>query len=79
MYKKECLPFTTTNKKHSSKQVVSMIYTLGKDLLAAAFFKVCETSLFIESKKDGSILWSVGVFFGFQVKWRLNSVYGKKI
>ena len=58
MYKKEYLPFTR-NKKHSSKQVVSMIYTLGKDLLAAAFFKVCETFLFRESKKDGSILWSV--------------------
>ena len=29
--KKECLPVKTRNKKHSSQQVVSMVYTLGKD------------------------------------------------
>ena len=38
LYKKECLPFITQDKKHSSKQVVSMIYLLGKDFFAAATF-----------------------------------------
>ena len=38
-YKKECLPVITRNKKHSSKQVVSMIYTLGKDFFATATFQ----------------------------------------
>ena len=32
------------NKKYSSKQVVSMIYTLGKDFLKLLLLKVCETS-----------------------------------
>ena len=38
LYKKECLPFITRNKKDSSKQVVSMIYTLGKGFFATATF-----------------------------------------
>ena len=33
---KLCLPVITWNKKHSSKQVVSMIYGLRKDFFAAA-------------------------------------------
>ena len=37
-YKKECLPVITRNKKHSSKQVASMIYTLGKGFFATATF-----------------------------------------
>ena len=36
---KWCLPVITWNKKHSSKQVASMINTLGKDFFAAATFK----------------------------------------
>ena len=39
LYKKECLPVIKRNKKHSSKQVVFMIYTLGKDLFATATFQ----------------------------------------
>ena len=39
LYKKECLPVIAGNKKHSSKQVVSMMYTLGKDFFAAAAFQ----------------------------------------
>ena len=39
LHKKECLPVITRNKKHSSKQVVSMIYTLGKDFFATATFQ----------------------------------------
>ena len=38
LYKKKCLPVITRNKKHSSKQVVSMIYTLEKDFFEAATF-----------------------------------------
>ena len=37
LYQK-CFLFITWNKKHSSKQVVSVIYTLGKDLFAYATF-----------------------------------------
>ena len=39
LYKKECLPVITRGKKHSSKQVVSMIHTLGKDFFATATFR----------------------------------------
>ena len=39
LYKKECLPVVRQNQKHSSKQVVSMIYTLGKDFYATATFQ----------------------------------------
>ena len=39
LYKKECLPVITRNKKHSSKQVVFMMYTLGKDFFATATFQ----------------------------------------
>ena len=59
LYKKECLPVITRNKKHSLKQVVSMIYILGKDFLELLLFKVCEMFIFRQSKEVGSILWSV--------------------
>ena len=52
LYKKECLPVITQNKKHSSKQVVSMIYTLGKDVLQLLLFKVSETFLLRQSKNN---------------------------
>ena len=39
LYKKECLPVITWIKKHLLKQVVSMIYTPGKDLFATAAFQ----------------------------------------
>ena len=55
LYKKECLPVITRNTKHSSKQVVSMIHTLGKDLFAAVLFKVCEMFLFRQNKEVDSI------------------------
>ena len=35
LYIKECLPVITRNKKHLSKQDVSMIYALGKDFFEA--------------------------------------------
>ena len=38
LYKK-CLPVITQNKKHSTKQVVFMMYTLGKDFFATATFQ----------------------------------------
>ena len=34
----KCLPVITQNKKHSSQQVVSIIYTLEKDFFVAATF-----------------------------------------
>ena len=37
LYKKECLPVSTQNKKHSLKQVISIIYTWGRLLAAATF------------------------------------------
>ena len=39
LYKKECFPVITRNKKDSSKQVISMIYALGKDFFANATFQ----------------------------------------
>ena len=39
LYKKECLPVITWNKKHSLNQVVSMIYILEKDFFEAATFQ----------------------------------------
>ena len=43
----------TWNKKHSSKQVVSMISTLGRDfrLLQLLILKVCEILLLTKNKK----------------------------
>ena len=40
LYKELCRPVITWNKKLSSKQVVSMIYTLGKDFLELILLKV---------------------------------------
>ena len=59
LYKTECLPVITQNKKYSSKQAVSMIYTLGKEL--GKLFKVSEMFLFRQSKEVRSILWSVSI------------------
>ena len=70
--KSECLPVITQIKKHSSKQVVSTIYTLGKDFFATATFHGSETFLFRQSKKVSSILWTVSVFFAFLQKRRPN-------
>ena len=39
LYKKECLPVVIQNKKISSTQVVTMIYTLGKNLFETATFQ----------------------------------------
>ena len=38
LYKNESFPVITRNKRHSSKKVVSMIYTLAKDFFAATNF-----------------------------------------
>ena len=51
------------NKKQSSKQVVSMVYTLRK--VAVATFKGLQTFLFTQSNKVYSTPWSVIVFFAF--------------
>ena len=39
LHKKECLPVITRNKKDSSEQVITMIYTLGKYFFATATFQ----------------------------------------
>ena len=39
LYKKQYLPVITWTKRYSSKQVLSMIYTLGKGVFGAATFK----------------------------------------
>ena len=38
-YEKQCLPVIIYNKKHSSKQVVAITYTLGKWVFVATTFK----------------------------------------
>ena len=38
-YKKQCLPVITWKKKHSSKQAVSITYTLEKKVFAVATFE----------------------------------------
>ena len=49
----------TWNKKHSKKQVLSTVNTLGNYFFAAATFKVCEMFLFRKSKKVCTMLWYV--------------------
>ena len=39
LYKKDCLPVITRNKKHLSKQLVFMIYALVNDFFATATFQ----------------------------------------
>ena len=39
-YKKQCLPVITWNKKHLSKQLLTIKYTLEKMLFAVATFEV---------------------------------------
>ena len=61
----------TWNKKHSSKQLISMINTLGSGFFAALLLlKVCKMLLEKQNKNDCSILWSVWVFFAFLKKRR---------
>ena len=71
LYEK-CLLVITWHKNYSSKQVISMIYTFGKDFLQLLLLKVCETFLFKQSNKVYSILWSARVFFAFLEKRRPN-------
>ena len=39
LHRKECFPVITQNKKHSLKQVVSIIYTIKKDFFATGTFQ----------------------------------------
>ena len=39
LFKKQCLSVITQNKKHSSKQVIPITYTLGKRFVAAVTFE----------------------------------------
>ena len=62
-------------KKYSTKQLVPIIYTLGKGFFAPATFlhllNVYELLLFRQRRKC-SILWYALVFFAFQSETRLN-------
>ena len=71
LYKK-CLPVITWNKRHSSQQVVSMIYKLGEDFFGAAPFKGLSDVSPQTCNKLYSILWSRRVFFAFLRKRRPN-------
>ena len=56
-YKKHCLPVMTWNKKHLSKQVIPIKYTLEKSLFAVAMLlKVCKSFLLRKSKITCSVL-----------------------
>ena len=50
LYKKQCLQVITWNKKHLSKQVLSVVYKLGNDVFAAAIFKGLRDGCFIETE-----------------------------
>ena len=39
LFKTQCLSVITQNKKHSSKQVIAITYTLGKRFVAAIIFE----------------------------------------
>ena len=55
-HKKQCLPVITWNKKHLSKQFVTITYTREKKFFAVASFKGLELFVFSHSKKSCSIL-----------------------
>ena len=61
--KKQFLLVVTWNKKHSTKQVISMTYKLEKRFFAAATFE--ELHSFQRKSKNCSILWPLWVFFIF--------------
>ena len=76
--KKECLPVITQSKKHSSKQVVSITYTLEKRVFAAATLRVCRGIVsFLKSKRTSSLLSSFWVLFAFLQVRRENKLLGK--
>ena len=50
-YERKCLLVITKNKKHSSKQVVPITYTLEKGSLLLPLFKVCGWFVFRQSEK----------------------------
>ena len=73
LYKKECLPVVIQNKKISSTQVVTMIYTLGKNLFETATFQ----GLWDVSFQVGSRLYESSLYF-YRREDQINRVYGKK-
>ena len=88
IYKKQCIPIITWNKKYLSKQVVPITYTLEKRFFAVpTFLKVCELFLFRQSKKTCFVLLSTWVFFGFLWKkiankyclWKINLFFYMQI
>ena len=57
--KKAISSIITRNKKHSSKQVVSMVHIIGNTLLQLLILKACVTFLFRQGKKVYKMLWYV--------------------
>ena len=53
LYTKYCLPFITWNKKHSLKQVVSVVYMIGKIFLAAVTLN-CLWDVYFQTVKKNS-------------------------
>ena len=58
LYKNNAFQLSYGLKKHLLKQVVSIVYTFGKDIFAAATFKGLY-NVFFQSKNVCSIIWSV--------------------
>ena len=79
IYKRQCIPIITWNKKYLSKQVVPITYTLEKRFFAVpTFLKVCELFLFRQSKKlvlCFCLYESSLDFFGRELQ--INTVYEK--
>ena len=54
-YKEQCLPVTTWNKKHLSKQLVTIAYTLEKKVFAVANFEGLGVIFFSDKVKELAI------------------------
>ena len=67
------------NKKHSSKQVASITYTLENIFFHLLLLKLCESFPFEQSNKSWSVLWSVWVFFALIEQKQSNKYYLREV
>ena len=77
--KKLRLPLITWDKKHLSKQVTSITYTLEKKVFQLLLWRFVSRFDSGKVKKTWSVLWSVRVFFAFTEKRRPNNYYLWKV
>ena len=80
LYKKQCLLVITWNKKHSSKQLVLLIYTLGKDFFVTAAFKGGVRHFFSGIVEKFIVHFGL-YYFSLHLKRReeqIDTVHGKK-